>query len=332
MINFNKHLEDYLRKVVGVKTTPKLCTREELQSVPLYLKNLFTFWRMELFGKTLVLAKVHEDTTVTAGSVRKQFEQLRKILGNEPVLIAEWLPSVTRVRLAEKRVNFIVPGRQIFLPAMLIDQSENKTPIISQKGKLRPATQAIFLFCLLHQKELFDLSFQNLAAIVRYSQMAVSIAANELRHNDLMLIRRRGRKNYLEFSDSPRQLWSKALPLLMDPVIKRIFVDGIPEDSIIYKSNIPALAEYTVIDAGRQEYFAIGRKTFRESRMIDMLVNPNKIEGTYCFEIWKYDPGALTRDAIQHRLVDPLSLYLSLRKTSDERLEAALNHIIETSL
>ena len=43
-------------------------------------------------------------------------------------------------------------------------------------------------------------------------------------------------------------------------------------------------------------------------------------------EIWKYDPQLLS----ESNRVDPLSLYLSLAETKDERVEAALDKLLET--
>lgn len=42
-------------------------------------------------------------------------------------------------------------------------------------------------------------------------------------------------------------------------------------------------------------------------------------------EIWKYDPKLLSESG----LVDPLSLYLSLADTNDERIEGALRDLLE---
>jgi hypothetical protein len=42
-------------------------------------------------------------------------------------------------------------------------------------------------------------------------------------------------------------------------------------------------------------------------------------------EIWKYDPELLARKGV----VDPLSLYLSLKNIKDERVEMALDTLLE---
>jgi len=42
-------------------------------------------------------------------------------------------------------------------------------------------------------------------------------------------------------------------------------------------------------------------------------------------EVWSYDPATLSQDGI----VDPLSLFLSLRDDPDERVQGALRRMLE---
>ena len=51
-------------------------------------------------------------------------------------------------------------------------------------------------------------------------------------------------------------------------------------------------------------------------------------EGRYCLEVWKYNPKQLA-NLVQddYSVVDPLSLYLSLKNETDERIEMALEQI-----
>ena len=60
------------------------------------------------------------------------------------------------------------------------------------------------------------------------------------------------------------------------------------------------------------------------------LINANNREGKYAIEVWKYNPKTLVEDVFnENSVVDPLSLYLSLKDNQDERIEMALEQIIE---
>ena len=59
-------------------------------------------------------------------------------------------------------------------------------------------------------------------------------------------------------------------------------------------------------------------------------MNPNAYEGRYALEVWKYNPLALVDELPNDGIVvDPLSLYLSMQDNRDERIEMALDQIIE---
>jgi len=58
-------------------------------------------------------------------------------------------------------------------------------------------------------------------------------------------------------------------------------------------------------------------------------INPN--EGKYCLEVWKYNPAKLVENfKNEAQVVDPLSLYLCLKNSKDERIEMAIEQIIKT--
>ena len=109
-----------------------------------------------------------------------------------------------------------------------------------------------------------------------------------------------------------------------------MYVDEKPKDLFLLQSNTSALPKYTDLNPSRQEYYAIEKNVFYSLQKSKALVNPNAYEGRYALEVWKYNPLALVdklpNDGI---VVDPLSLYLSMQDNRDERIEMALDQIIE---
>ena len=59
-------------------------------------------------------------------------------------------------------------------------------------------------------------------------------------------------------------------------------------------------------------------------------MNLNDQEGKYALEVWKYNPITLLDNCLNDKkVVDPISLYLSLKDNRDERIEIALDQILE---
>jgi hypothetical protein len=123
-------------------------------------------------------------------------------------------------------------------------------------------------------------------------------------------------------------LWYTAEKLLVSPVLKWVYVDEKPS-VFLYQSNTYALSEYSEMNRSRQEFYAIEKDKFYDLQKNGNLKNLNSREGRICLEVWKYDPDILTTEITDEANVDPLSLYLSLKESHDERIEMALEKIIE---
>lgn len=118
--------------------------------------------------------------------------------------------------------------------------------------------------------------------------------------------------------------------LLVSPVLKRVYVDEKPADLVMLRSNESALTEFSDMNPSRQEFYAIEKIVFYGLQKNKVLVNFNENEGQYCLEVWKYNPLTLIGEMPDNRMiVDPLSLYLSLKDSYDERIQMALEQIIE---
>jgi hypothetical protein len=91
-------------------------------------------------------------------------------------------------------------------------------------------------------------------------------------------------------------------------------------------AGLSALARYSTIADPANPVVAVSREhwaSLKQRATVSVLPaqEPQAIE----VEVWSYAPR-LYRDP---DIVDPLSLYLSLRKSSDERVEMALDHMME---
>ncbi|MBK8874366.1 MAG: hypothetical protein IPN13_10755 [Bacteroidetes bacterium] len=101
------------------------------------------------------------------------------------------------------------------------------------------------------------------------------------------------------------------------------FFSGWTAKDGLRKTNISALADYTSINAEQREYYACKLSTWNFLEGVNFQPS-NALEANYCIEVWKYDPYFLAEDGC----VDKLSLYLSLRHHQDERVQIALDELM----
>ncbi len=109
------------------------------------------------------------------------------------------------------------------------------------------------------------------------------------------------------------------------PVKKRLYVNEPLASKFVFKTNINALAFYSNLNDDNQNYYAIHHTDFLNLKKKEKIKTFSEYFDEYVVEVWRYKPGILTNN----NFVDPLSLYLSFEDTQDERIEMALEQIIE---
>jgi len=333
MKNIIKKLINYTDNILGSRLDPIPMLKQDLGNLPMFLGEMYHLYKTRIFNQDFILIEYRYAEAFSIYQLEKHIKLFRDNLLKKIVLLLENLTSIKRRRLIEKGINFIVPGKQLFMPEFLIDLSENfqNPKVKKQEEKLLPSAQNILLFHILHRGEmtkLEDLSFTNLALYFGYTKMTISKAVDNLTFLEFCKVDGTKEK-HLQFKADRAKLWRKALPYLINPVYKQIFVDEIPKGLFLLRSNESALQEYSDMNPSRQEYYAIERGQFYDLQKMGKLINPNISEGHYCLELWKYNPVKLSEGISEKHNVDPLSLYLSLQKNSDERERNALEMIIK---
>jgi hypothetical protein len=332
-----KEAISYLNSILGVNTRIMDIQKDELNKLPMYLNQAFQLGRIYLFNKAIILIEPKYNEEYSISQIEKQTQQLESIF-KEPVLIVlHNLQAYNRKRLIEKKINFIVDNKQLFLPALLMDFRESyNSPLKSKKtNALLPSAQFIVIYYLLHKKwEIENFSFKEIAKQLDYTAMAITNAVENLKSYELITIKGEKEK-FIKFEYDRHELWNRIQhqKLFINPVIKKVFVDEKVRGKFILKSNESALPEYTNMTPSNQQYYAIEKNIYYSLHKNNELINENEYEGKYCIEIWKYNPLKLVDELYNDEsVVDPLSLYLSLLDVQNERVEMALEQLIEKQI
>lgn len=331
-----KTLLEYIKEVLGETIVVNRLPEYEMSKLPMYVSQMYRIYTTRLLGVELVLVQLVDEENISIAQTEKQIRNLRNLFNKTVVLLLDHVVSYNRIRLIRKKVNFIVPGKQVFLPEMLVDLKDGNTTKSSfkEKQKLIPSAQVIVLYQILGLSELWDIEqkpFKEIALKLNYSPMAISKAVENLQALDLVTVAGEKEK-FVQFNYEKVKLWEKIDEnnFWNYPVFKRVYIDSLPPGIKTWDCNTSALPEYSDMNPSRQNYVAIGRTEYNRLNKQNLLRNANPTEGNYCIEVWKYNPGILVDAAIfTEQTVDPLSLYLTLKSTPDERIEMALEQIKE---
>ncbi len=190
---------------------------------------------------------------------------------------------------------------------------------------LTPAAQCVLLTHL--QREPLDgCPLSEIAAKVGYSPIMLTKVKTELEAARLCEAIREGRSHRLRFTLSGRALWEKALPLLSSPVRSRHWMEASTLTVPALPAGLTALSQRTLLEDDRLPTYAVSKKSL--PALIDNRIFRQTLgseEATFTLEAWHYDPLVLSK----HTAVDPLSLYLSLRDSPDERVQQQLESLLE---
>jgi DNA-binding transcriptional regulator YhcF (GntR family) len=332
--NEMKTLIAYIKDVVGLEIEIQPLAKATMDKLPMYLTEGYQWHKLVLAGRPCIIAQMKEANAFGIVQMEKHFEQMKTAMQLPVIAIFDKLEAYQRKRLIEKRIAFIVPDKQLYMPEFLIDLREYGIVDKKKQSTLTPIAQQLFLIYILdkqNDKQLEYLTFKELANLLDTNPMGITRAVENLKYHELIEVTGEKEK-FIRFMLDRKQMWHNAehRNILINPVLKSVYVDEKPRGIFMLHSNSSALPEYSDINFTRQEFYAIEKNMFYALQKSNALINANKYEGEYCVEVWKYNPEIVINQLLNNtRVVDPLSLYLCFKENQDERVEMALEQIIE---
>ena len=328
-MNFISESIRYINDIIGISPEIKQLAKTQRDMLPYFINDAYRLYSCLLLEKEFILLSPHE-MGYTPGELSKHADVVRKHLDSNVVLLLTELSGYNRKRLIGNKTPFIVPGKQMYLPDLMIDLREHfKDVRINKKEYLSPSSQVVLLYCILNNQ--YSLVAKDLKGILPYTRMTLNRAFDELVYFELAEKLLSGRDKLLNFSLSGKNLWDKALPLFRSPVKKKAFVIGnIFNNGNLFMGGLSALAEYSMIAEGQLPTYAVEKNKYQQLlRDYQIEEIPSGGGASAEVEIWSYNPGIF---ANKNRLVDPLSLFLSLKDNHDERIQGELEEMMEDRL
>ena len=308
----------------------KLRAWPEAQTLPPYLRNGYLVAEGDLRGRRSLWLFARDEPTPAA--LEKHLSAVGERWPDAQVVVFARLPSYVRRRLIEKGISFVVPGTQLYVPEHGLDFRSRARQSLEKREALRPSAQAMLLYLLRHASESASVrSASGLAPLLGQSLMTASRAVAELTSHGLVCVRSAGRTREVFLQGEAREVWQTAQALLRTPVMKRFtLADGRPSFADGYVlAGLTALSRQSMLAEPRARTYAVGRTRARALEPAGAATEPRwpvDEEESPTVEVWSYDPVPLS----DGNVVDPLSLSLSLRDDPDERVQEALERLLES--
>lgn len=291
-------------------------------SLPFFLTDAYDFYETSLFNQACLLMVGHQKAEMTPGIIRKHQEHIQKKWTGPIIYVRSTLSSYNRKRLIEHHVPFIIPGNQMYLPPCGIDLREHfRTTHTKKEGQFSPSTQAVVIYALL-RKTHERLTPSILADKLGYTLMTMTRAFNELKTAEAGEFHRQGKERFWTFQDKST-LWAQVKWMLRNPIKKTIFVKN---HGFKIFAGLSALSHFSQISPPTLPVFAIGASKWARFKQAEVEEIPSADGASAEVEIWSYDPELFAKGG----LVDPISLYCSLKANKDERIELCLEEMMGT--
>lgn len=320
------HFASYLQAVAGRRA---MWGEPAHAALPAYLDRGYAGHWLDVEGEAWLAVLLKGAEPPAPLVLYKQVAQFAERLGATPertCLVAEQLPAYLRRRLVELGQTFVIPGRQLFWPALgsaeTVQRPRRLKPVLA--AQFSPVAQQLLLALLLGR--LPQANTVRLAAqALGYTEMSLSRAVKELEATRTIETRAHGKSRRFVLQGSPQSIWERAQPLLRSPVLRTICVreESLPTGRLALAGE-SALAEFSNLAAPSTAVYAACSRHWQRD-FPDAIEVPLHDEGCCWVQLWRYAPESLAKRS----LVDPLSLQLSLRDEHDMRVQIALDELME---
>lgn len=300
-------------------------------NLPHFIIDRYAIWQGSLNGRTLLLMAIKEILPPGSGATAqylKHRDLVQRELGAELVLLLlDRAPNAIRRQMVDRKIGFIAPGAQLYVPEAFLDLRERAPAFaIASAASISPTTQFLLL-AIMQGRGLGDLNLTELADDLGVSIMSISRTLDELEALQLAKAHHVGRQRRLHMLLRGQKLWEAVQAQLQSPVRKVRVVYAQDGEKIGPLAGTSALARYTMLAPPRTEARAILAASWKSLAAADTLrpataFDDERIE----VQTWTYDPRILARNGV----IDPLSLYLSVRGSPDERVAQAAEELLET--
>ncbi len=302
-------------ELTGFKTRRLTHAKGEEKKLPLAIATSYSFYDLE-FMETQVTIAIPTGDGIMPMQLAKHQAKMIEAFNHTVIFALESVASYQIARLTQAKVDFIVPGKIVFIPSMLIVLRELKNTVKEMPEKMPPVAQLLVLYHL--ETRIIDgLTASEIAELTGLAYPTINVALRWLVTNGIIALTG-GKQKHVHITMSKEEIWKKSLPLMTSPIERILFTDKKPEGSLM--AGETAMGHYTMLVEPATPVIAIAKATAKENAAM-----MNKEYGDIKVEVWKYSPALLS----ENEWADRLSLYLCMKDSEDERIQMECDTLIK---
>lgn len=311
-----KPTTDYLAELTGCEIRRLIHNKRDYDKLPFAIASSYTLCDVEFMDTIITIARPIDLENITPMQLAKHQAKMMETFRHPVVFALESVASYNISRLTRAKVNFIVPGKLVFIPSLLIVLSELKNSAKVMSQKMPPVAQMLVLYHI-EKRTIDGLNTSEIAELTGLAYPTINVALRWLKFNNIIALVG-GKQKHVQIALSNIELWNKSLPLMSSPIERIIFTDTKPSGSLM--AGETAMGHYTMLAEPVTPVIAIDKTIAKKNVALI-----NKQYGDIKVEVWKYSPALLSDDG----WVDRLSLYLCMKDSEDERIQLECDTLIK---
>ncbi len=325
---FKRHLRDYLKTTLHCDV--HLTEWDGTKRLPSFLGRRYRFYTGKIIQQPCLFSVDLDPENDTPAQISKHISIMQKEFPGIVVYTTTNMSATRRSRLIDSGVAFVVPGNQLYIPALAVDLREIfRSTKKRGSNKLSPVAQATLFYSILFRDDLESNPEQRtpsrMATTLSYSQMSIGRAFDELSDIGLATVEVKGRQKFLFLLESSRSFVEKHSELLRSPIQSKKFALCrliIPPMKIAGES---ALSHLTGLSPPDTPVYALHSDDWKLVLEKNIQQVRSRDQADAIIELWHYRPDVLS----EYASVDPLSLYAQFWNHPNERIAKSAREALD---
>ena len=254
-------ITDYLEDLTGYKTRQLTHAKCEDKRLPIAIATSYSYYDLEFMETQVTIAIPTGLDGITPMQLAKHQAKMIEAFQHPVIFALESVASYQIARLTQAKVDFIVPGKIIFIPSMLIILREMKNTVKEMPEKMPPVAQMLVLYHL-ETRTIDGLTASEIAELTGLAYPTINVALRWLVANGIIALTG-GKQKHVQITMSKKEVWNKSLPLMTSPIERILFTDKKPEGSLM--TGETAMGHYTMLAESATPVIAIDKATAKEN-------------------------------------------------------------------
>ena len=267
-----------------------------------------------------------ENNELSLPSIKKQVKRVESICSLPVIIDLERMSSRQRTNLIESGIAFVSDSGQLFIPFWGSYFEEKIRSNAEAPEHMTDNAQLVYL-CLyyLNMESSAEINLKQLCERLHLPKSTCSRAVHVLSNLDLIDVRNAGTAKWISLKQPQANNMAHAEPHLNSPIRKVIYLKAMPEGYNYKTGGIRALADRSMLASKESDgSYVVSREEYRRIPASEFIDGKDYRDfGGAVLEVWKYDPFLLS----DSDYVDDISLVLSLKYVTDERVQKELDAI-----